>query len=212
MENNFTFLIVDDHNMILEGHRSYLASNYPEANILLASTQVEILHVLQKREVDIILLDLILNGDDSRTFLHQIFNLQPTIKILVISSLEDELVVNSLFQNGIHGFVGKSSPTMYIIEGVEAILSGEKFIDPKLEETIKQRQVLKEKSGLKLTDREKEVLKETLAGKKIKEIAESLFISPKTVENHRSSLFVKFEVENVAGLVKKAILLGYVDL
>ncbi|HLV41776.1 MAG TPA: LuxR C-terminal-related transcriptional regulator, partial [Brumimicrobium sp.] len=60
-----------------------------------------------------------------------------------------------------------------------------------------------------LTRREKEVLNETLKGKKIKEIADALFISVKTVENHRSNLFVKFEVSNVSGLIKKALLLSY---
>lgn len=48
-----------------------------------------------------------------------------------------------------------------------------------------------------------------MKGKRIKEIGEALFISPKTVENHRSNLFVKFEVNNVTALINKALLLGF---
>jgi DNA-binding NarL/FixJ family response regulator len=206
---SFEILIVDDHQMILEGIRSFVAGQFPEAELLLASNHQEIVSVLQKRDIDVILLDLILKKEDSRNFLSQLIQLQPEMKIIVVSSLEDETVVHGLIHSGVHGFVGKSSSTMYIAEAIKAVIKNETYIDPFLKERIYEKNKSLSAYSIGLTRREKEVLNETLKEKRIKEIADSLFISEKTVESHRSNLFTKFGVSNVTGLVKKAMLLGY---
>lgn len=206
----FNILIVDDHQMLLEGVRSFVAGQFPNASILLASSHKEILGILNKRNIDVLLLDLILGNEDSRTFLSQLLQIQPEMKIIVVSSMEEESIVNALLQNGAKGFVGKSSSTMYIAEAINAVAAGEVYIDPLLKNHIQKKNEHLNTTAIVLTLREKEVLSETLKGKRIKEIAEALFISEKTVENHRSNLFTKFEVSNVSGLVKKALLLGYI--
>lgn len=203
-------LIVDDHQMLLEGIRSFVAGQFPNAILLLASTHQEILSVLNKRKIDILLLDLILGNDDSRTFISQLLQIQPEMKIIVISSMEEESIVNALLQNGAKGFVGKSSSTMYIAEAINAVMNGEIYIDPLLRKHVQEKNGSLSTTEIVLTLREKEVLNETLKEKRIKEIATSLFIAEKTVENHRSNLFTKFGVSNVTGLVKKALLLGYI--
>lgn len=208
-ESKFDILIVDDHKMLLEGIRSFIANQFPLSNVLLASTHNEILSILEKRKIDVLLLDLLLGDEDSRTFIFQLQELQPKMKIVVVSSLEEEMVVNVLIQGGVNGFVGKSSSTIYIAEAINAVLTGETYIDPLLKENFQERNKHLKSEQIVLTRREKEVLNETLKGKKIKEIADTLFISVKTVENHRSNLFVKFEVSNVSGLIKKALLLSY---
>ena len=208
-ESKFDILIVDDHKMLLEGIMSFVANQFPLSNVLLASTHNEILSILEKRKIDVLLLDLLLGDEDSRTFIFQLQELQPKMKIVVVSSLEEEMVVNVLIQGGVNGFVGKSSSTIYIAEAINAVLTGETYIDPLLKENFQERNKHLKSEQIVLTRREKEVLNETLKGKKIKEIADALFISVKTVENHRSNLFVKFEVSNVSGLIKKALLLSY---
>lgn len=205
----FDVLIVDDHKMLLEGIRSFVANQFPNSNVLLASTHKEIINVLEKRAIDVLLLDLLLGDEDSRTFIFELQELQPNMKIVVVSSLEEEMVVNVLIQSGVDGFVGKSSSTIYIAEAINAVRNGETYIDPLLKENFQERNKHLKSEHIVLTRREKEVLNQTLKGKKIKEIADALFISVKTVENHRSNLFVKFEVSNVSGLIKKALLLSY---
>ena len=203
-------LIVDDHQMLLEGIRSFVAGHFPDAVLLLASSHQEIVSVLNKRNIDVLLLDLILGNEDSRTFLSQLLQIQPEMKIVVVSSMEEESIVNALLQNGAKGFVGKSSSTMYIAEAITAVMNGEIYIDPLLRKHVQEKNESLNVSAIVLTLREKEVLNETLKEKRIKEIASSLFISEKTVENHRSNLFTKFGVSNVSGLVKKALLMGYI--
>lgn len=208
-KNGLNILIVDDHQMLLEGLRSFVSGQFPNANLLLASTYTEIINILYKRSIDVILLDLILGKEDSRMFLDQLLKIQPELKIIVISSLEEEGVVNGILQNGGHGFVGKSSSTMYISDAIHTVLKGDVYIDPFLKDSIQKGDNGMGTASIALTLREKEVLSETLKDKRIKEIAEALFISVKTVENHRSNLFTKFGVSNATGLVKKALLMGY---
>lgn len=208
-ESKLNILIIDDDQMLLEGLCSFVSSQFPNATLLLASTHLEIINILQKRSIDVLLLDLILGKDDSRMFLNQLLKMQPEMKIVVISSLEEESVVNGILQNGGHGFIGKSSSTMYITDAIHTVLGGDIYIDPLLKESIQNGDKRTDATSIVLTLREKEVLNETLKEKRIREIAEVLFISVKTVENHRSNLFIKFGVSNVSGLVKKALLIGY---
>jgi|SRR5690554_1956870 len=206
---SLNILIVDDHRMLLEGIRNFVASKFPQANILLASNYDEIISVFNKRKIDVLLLDLLLGNEDSRTFLLELQELQPETKIVVISSLEEEGVINALLQNQVMGFVGKSSSTSFIAEAIHSVLEGNVYVDPSYKERIAKRNKQLKFDTIILTSRERDVLNETMKGKRIKEIGEALFISPKTVENHRSNLFVKFEVNNVTALINKALLLGF---
>lgn len=202
-------LIVDDHNMLLEGLQNFVGREFPEANILLASDYKGIIKVITRRDVSVLLLDIFLGKEDSRTFMSKLISLRPALKIVVVSSLEDEQVISAILQNGAMGFVGKSSSTAYIADAIRAVMKGEKYVDPAIEERLVRSKKSSDCPQIILTRREKEVLKETLDGKRIREIADELCISIKTVENHRSNLFAKFNVENSTGLVKKALLLGY---
>lgn len=206
---SLNILIVDDHRMLLEGIRNFVASKFTQANILLASNYDEIISVFNKRKIDVLLLDLLLGNEDSRTFLLELQELQPETKIVVISSLEEEGVINALLQNQVMGFVGKSSSTSFIAEAIHSVLEGNVYVDPSYKERIAKRNKQLKFDTIILTSRERDVLNETMKGKRIKEIGEALFISPKTVENHRSNLFVKFEVNNVTALINKALLLGF---
>src|SRR5690554_2473121 len=103
-------LIVDDHQMLLEGVRSFVAGQFPNASILLASSHKEILGILNKRSIDVLLLDLILGNEDSRTFLSQLLQIQPEMKIIVVSSMEEESIVNALLRSEEHTSELQSRP------------------------------------------------------------------------------------------------------
>ena len=160
-------------------------------------------------EIELILLDLLLGSEDARLFLDKIQHLKPTVKIIVVSSLEDITIVKALLQKNVQGFVGKSSSTHLILEAMNTVMQGKTFIDPFIQKKIES--LSNNTYSLILTQREREVLIETLKERKIKEIAALLNVTEKTVENHRSNLFTKFEVTNITGLVKKAILMGFLE-
>lgn len=207
-ETKLNILLVDDHEILLEGLENHIKMNFPSANTYKAKNIREIYGHLNEEEIDVILLDLILGDEDARMFLPQIIKLSPTVKIVVLSSLEEITIVRSLFQNGAHGFVGKSCSSEFITTSIKEVLKGNEYVNPELSSRIARLQEIESKR-IGLSEREEEVLKGTLKGLTIKEIAEELNLSSKTVEYHRSNLFSKFAVRNATELVKKSILLGF---
>ena len=119
--------------------------------------------------------------------------------------------MNSIFDIGSDGFIGKSNSSQYIVDGIHSVMNNQKYLDPnsqiKFEE--EKSKLDTDKKQIELTKREKEVLFEILKEKSTKEIASSLFLTVKTIESHRSSLLTKFNAKNVSGLVRKAMLHGY---
>lgn len=207
-KTKLNILIVDDHEILLEGLENHIKMNFPSANTFKAKNIREIYGHLNEEEIDVILLDLILGDEDARMFLPQIIKLSPNVKIVVLSSLEEITIVRSLLQNGAHGFVGKSCSSEFITTSIKEVLKGNEYVNPELSSRIARLQEIESKR-IGLSEREEEVLKGTLKGLTIKEIAEELNLSSKTVEYHRSNLFSKFAVRNATELVKKSILLGF---
>ncbi|HTO38424.1 MAG TPA: response regulator transcription factor [Brumimicrobium sp.] len=207
-ETKLNILLVDDHEILLEGLENHIKMNFPSANTFKAKNIREIYGHLNEEEIDVILLDLILGDEDARMFLPQIIKLSPNVKIVVLSSLEEITIVRSLLQNGAHGFVGKSCSSEFITTSIKEVLKGNEYVNPELSSRIARIQEIESKR-IGLSEREEEVLKGTLKGLTIKEIAEELNLSSKTVEYHRSNLFSKFAVRNATELVKKSILLGF---
>ncbi|MBD3636234.1 MAG: response regulator transcription factor [Crocinitomicaceae bacterium] len=124
----------------------------------------------------------------------------------MLSSLDDKYTIQFFLNAGVEGYIIKSDSIVDILNGVGKILSGETYYSELVENKLEQ-----EENNIVLTPREKEVLGVILEEKSTKEIAEQLHISEKTVEMHRSNLFLKLEVKNLAGLVKKSILLNLLE-
>jgi DNA-binding NarL/FixJ family response regulator len=123
------------------------------------------------------------------------------------------LTVKTLLNQGIHGYVIKVDGVEEIQQAIHSVQNDEVYLSPALQKQLIDTSLSQNSSEneIRLTQREKEVLGEILNEKSTKEIADSLFISEKTVEGYRSNLFVKFDVKNVAGLVKKAIIHGFLE-
>src|SRR5690606_2564619 len=122
----------------------------------------------------------------------------------------DEFTVKSALAAGCSGYVSKSSPLEEILEAIQAITKGKQFVSKDIRDAMLTNLMNGESDKIKLTKRELEVLKAIQDELSTREIAEKLFLSEKTIEGYRSNLFLKFQVKNVAGLVKQAILQGYI--
>ena len=93
---------------------------------------------------------------------------------------------------------------------LKAVSSNEKYFSSKTQQVFFENQVSKNKVAL--TEREKEILQLIVEEKTTKEIAEQLYLSEKTIETHRGNLMIKLDVKNIAGMVKKAIIQGLVNI
>lgn len=206
-------LVSDDHQLILDGIGSYLKKCYPESNIAFAKTKSALIHTLKTEEFDLLLQDIRLGKDDAREFLKDLMDIRPYMKVIVVSTLFDTLTVKTLLNQGVNGYVIKVDGLEEIRHAIETVLQGEVYLSPALQKQLIDTSLSSESEGndVQLTQREREVLTEILNEKSTKAIAEALFISEKTVEGYRANLFVKFDVKNVAGLVKKAIIRGFLE-
>lgn len=202
-------LIADDHELISEGVSTYL-SKQMEADFFTAKSKDALFSLLNESPMDVILLDIQFGTVDARTIFPEIKKICPTCKVIALSSHSDEYTVKSVLSTGFDGYITKSAPMQEIYSGIQEILNGNPFISSDLKLKF-QASLFKnaQETDLALTPRENEVLRALQDGLTSKEIGKKLFISEKTVETYRSNLFIKFNVKNVASLVKESILKGF---
>lgn len=201
-------LIADDHSLIIDGFITVLKNQDPSISCYKATDKLELFEILKTHTIDILFQDIMFGKSDARDFIKEIKENHPQLKIIIISSLADESTVNTLIKQDVDGYLLKSDPKEEIFRALESIKKEEKFISKGLVNSGNQNSI-RQKQSILLTPREKEILSLILQEKTTKEIAELVFLSEKTVENHRTNLFIKFDVKNLAGLVKKAILEGF---
>jgi len=201
--------IAEDHKLIIDGLKSLLDST--RHTVFFAMNSEELEGLLKEEDIDVLIQDIRFGSIDARTILPSILEDYPSLKVLVLSSLEDYATIRSVISLGVHGYISKSQPPELIFEAINTVLSGEIYLCPESKK-INNRNAEEDDEGshvVHLSTREREVLTHILAEKSTKEIADLLYISEKTVEYYRGSLFMKFGVKNVSGLVKRAILQGY---
>jgi DNA-binding NarL/FixJ family response regulator len=213
--NKINVAITDDHQMVIEGLlfmlKDYadmdISDTYNNGNALLAG--------LQRRQPDVLLLDIHLNDFVGEDLVPVIIKKYPGIRILAITSIDNVSRVRNLIRMGCLGYLLKNVPASILVEGIRTVYTGVSYIGSGLKEMLLQ-DMLQLKSELPsrellLTRREKEILQLLSQQCTSKEIAERLFISLNTVENHRKHLFQKMDVRNVAGLIKKTFALGLIE-
>ena len=205
-------LIGDDHALISSGVIAYFESVKSKAQFTTAINKSELITHLQTELFDVLILDVRFGKDDAREMVNQISLIAPSMKLIALSSHEDELTVKSVLASGFQSYVSKSAPLSELADAIEAVTSNKQYVSSQLEKKLFASLFSSSSfaNEIQLTKREKEVLEQLHKGLSSKEIAEKLFISEKTVESYRSSLLMKFQVKNVASLVRESILKGYV--
>lgn len=205
-------LIGDDHALISSGVVAYFQSIKSDAQFTTAINKNELIAHLQSQQFEVLILDVRFGKDDAREMVTEISQLAPDMKRIALSSHEDELTVKSVLASGFQSYVSKSAPLSEIADAVDAVTQGKQYISVQLEKKLFASLFSSNafENEIQLTKREKEVLEQLQKGLSSKEIAEMLFISEKTVESYRSSLLMKFQVKNVASLVRESILKGYI--
>lgn len=202
-------LLVDDHTVVLDGLELLLSTFDFVKKTNQAVDENALNRVLENHPLpDVILLDVELGTADGRVLCQGVKKRYPDIKVIALTSHSDTHTVKSSVKAGFDGYLLKSEDRQTVMEALQTVIRGEQFFSPELKELFFQQSM--SNNTCTLTKREKDVLKLIIDEKTTKEIAEELFISEKTVENHRSNMMLKLEVKNMAGLVKQAISKGLV--
>lgn len=206
-------ILADDHKMIRDGVKTYLENDNRFEVIGEASSGEEVLDLLKTidGQVDVILMDINMNGMDGLECTQQVLKKYPTINILALTMLSEALHIKKMVSAGAKGYILKNSSENDIKNALMLVNSGKQFYSQEVTMTIMESMTNKKKSSsgyapdTPLTSRETEVLKLIVKEFTNQEIADELYISVRTVDAHKRNLLEKTGAKNVAGLVLFAI-------
>lgn len=201
-------LVADDHDIVRLGVRHLLGSR---ADITDAPSLAEARALLAGQAFDLLLLDLGLGDDFSLSALPQLREDFPSLKILVLTSMAEELFAERALRAGADGYVTKAALGQTLLQAVDNVLAGGIHLSPALSGALLRRAAGRSgpaTSGAadpELSPREVEVLRLVAAGKSTREIADALNRSVKTIETHKQALKIKLGADSPAMLVRLAL-------
>lgn len=206
-------LIVDDHQMFVDGLSDILTQEQELQIAGICTTGKTIYHQLAEKPVDLVLLDLQIGSMNGLDICSYIKDKHPTVKVLILSMFGEGSVITKAVQRGADGYMLKNAGKEELLKAIHLIRKGQEYYSQEVTRIMVNslrgntvgEGVKADFERPRLSKRERQVLQMIAAEYTTVEIADQLHISEKTVESHRSNLLVKLDARNVAGLVRKAI-------
>lgn len=203
------YIIVDDHEVLRFGLRHLLNQDNGFDYLGEATNGIQAIQLVKELNPDLILLDILMPKMNGIEAGRQIKKYDNTIKIVMFSSLDDLDYIDKAIAIGADGYLIKSSDLDDITNLLKLVMKGNRiFSEPillKMEDS-KNNTFHKEGKATVLSKREQEILNSIALGQSNKEISETLFLSLRTVERHRSNIMKKLKITNVAGLIRYSVL------
>lgn len=204
-------LIADDHDLVREGICKLLEL-YDDIQVIgEAGDGLETIRKAREKEPDLVLLDLNMPRMNGITTLKKIKEINPQIKILILTIHDGEEYIYEVIKAGAEGFIQKDIKPEELKDSIVKVIKGEKVFPISVEKQIAETVVVK-RDVQKLSAREQEVLGLLAQGMSNREIAANLFISEKTVKNHVSNILKKMSVNDRTQAVIVALKRGMVCL
>jgi len=201
-------MLVDDHVIVRDGLNMVIGTQGDMRVVAGVGDGAAAVEAAESLRPDVVVMDIsmpVLNGIEAA---RRMLATNPDLRIIILTMHESPEYVTQAFKAGVMGFVLKKSAGIEIIKAIREVVRGHKFFGRGVETLIEAYLSCDEDPYETLSQREKQILKLVAEGKTSKEIAELLFISPKSVETYRSRLMRKLGVDNVAGVVKYALRRG----
>lgn len=200
-------LIADDHPVVRQGIKQILAEDSEIGGLGEAKNSQEVLDQIRKSDWDVIILDITMPGRGGLDTLKEIKGERPRLPVLILSiHPEDQYAVRAL-KAGAAGYLTKESAPDDLIKAIKKVHSGGKYISNSLAEKLAlhlERDAQKQPHE-SLSDREYQVLCMIASGKKVKDIAENLSLSVKTISTYRARILEKMKMKSNADLIHYAI-------
>jgi len=200
-------LIADDHAIVRRGLKQIISDTKDIRVKDEAETCAEVLHKALSETYDVILLDISMPGRGGVDVLKELRSLEIHTPVLILSIFPEEQYAIRALRAGASGYLTKSCAPELLIEAIRRVASGKKYVSEAVaERLIRSIGVEKENSGHeRLSDREYEVMKGIALGKSVKELAEELMLSVKTVSTYRTRVLEKMHMKNNAELIRYAL-------
>jgi DNA-binding NarL/FixJ family response regulator len=197
-------VIIDDHTLIRQTW-SFILDSHPQFSVLAESGNAEEgIELCKKLRPEIVMMDINLPGINGLEAVLLIRRVAPATKILGVSMHSQPAYAKKMIQNGASGYITKNSPQQELLDALQIIHDGKKYICLEIKNALAKEMLHDEDDeyGIgKLSIREIEVIKLVREGLSSKEIAQATSISVKTVEVHRYNILRKLKLRNSAALV-----------
>ena len=221
MTDEIKVVIVEDHALMREGIKAIISRD-EKIKVVGESDDVDDGYdVVINSNPDILLLDIALHGSSGLVLAKRLLTAKPDLLIIIITAYSKIDYILEAVESGVKGYILKESSPENLAEAIEKVYAGEIYIDSYISNKVIKSLITKNdveiaednKSAYsKLSLREQQILKLLIDGVPIKDIAEELFISSKTVENHKASIMVKLKCKNMTELIRYAISIGLIDV
>jgi NarL family two-component system response regulator LiaR len=194
--------LADDHRMIHELVTKLVRAVDDIQIVGHASNGREAIEVCEQVMPDLLLLDVLMPVMDGIEACEHILEQFPSVKVLVLSSFDDEASVRSMLDKGAAGYIVKAALSTDLLDTIRAIHRGNTVLSPGIMKLLLNPGAVE--TNFDLTDRELAVLRHMASGESINEVAEALIISRSTVKYHLSNILLKMHVETRAEAIALA--------
>ncbi|MGZ4032632.1 MAG: response regulator [Tumebacillaceae bacterium] len=212
--NTIRVLLVDDHDMVRLGIRTYLMTE-PEIEVVgEANSGEQAVEVVKDLQPDVVLMDLVMSGMDGVAATREVLKIHPTAKVLVLTSFLEDTKVFPALEAGASGYILKTVLGDELVQSIRSVYKGETVLEPQVATRVVaalQKPKTPAVSVDVLTEREMDVLHLLADGMTNQQIGEKLFIGIKTVKTHVSNILAKLGVEDRTQAAVMAHKNGWVD-
>ncbi len=216
-EKTIRVLVVDDHQLIIDGLKSLLQD---EPDIVFtggANSMQQAIDFVTNNQVQVVLADINMPEGSGIETTRKLKAMQPDIQVLALTMHEDINMIRKMVEAGASGYILKRTNMNEVLEAIRVVAKGGKYLGRDVQEILLNNMGQPEKPAeqtenpSKLTQRESEILNLITKELRNEEIAEKLFISERTVETHRRNIFTKTKTKSIVGLIKYAIANGLIN-
>jgi two-component system response regulator NreC len=211
MNKKVKVLIADDHSVVRQGIISMLQSRNNIEVIGEAENGFEVKEKSCSLVPDVLLIDIAMPELNGLEAIKLVKEIMPNIAIVILSMYDNDTYIKQAFKAGVLGYVLKASPAFEIYEAIHAAYRGKTYLSEDIREKVVAGYVNQGTTKPEinryesLTPQEKQVFLLLVQGGTIKEIADQLFVSPKTIEKHRTAISHKLGIKNRIGMTYFAI-------
>jgi DNA-binding NarL/FixJ family response regulator len=207
-------LLVDDHEIVRKGLELVLEAGLAGASFVVAGSAAEAVEVLERAPFDLVLLDINLPGRSGMEVLEELHRRWPRTPVLIVSAYPEEDFAVRCLRLGAAGYVAKGAAADELVSAAQKVLAGGKYVTAAVAERLAGA-IGGVASGAApheaLSNRELEVLRLVASGKTLREIAEQLRLSEKTIATYRARLAAKLGASTNVELTRYALQHGLVD-
>lgn len=210
MKPKYTVVVADDHEIFRKGIILILNASQSYHIVSEARNGLEAIDKIKEHKPDLCLLDIFMPERTGIEVVQEVSPLVQNTKIVMLTSLEDEMNIQKAILAGVDGYLSKDISPEHLLESLQKVMDGERIFSKTVLALLNNRKshTFDEIHSLPvtLTKREQEILELVALEFTTKEIADKLFLSPRTIETHRANIMRKLDVKNAAGLVRFSLI------